>query len=271
MKREIAAAPILAYYYPRKQTVLQTDACIKGLGACLLQDEKPVYFTSKALTDTQRGYVAIELGMLAVAWAMDKFHHFLYASHFILEMDQKPLETILSKSISQATPYLQRILIRTFPYHFTIKYIPGLTNQLADCLSKIGGQKDTIKLSKLHLYQITSQLGTRSDSLQQLRLNTQEDDTLIILKYTTTQGWPSGIKEVPSEIQPYWIFREELMVEDGLILKGTRIVIPSKKQEAILKLIHEGHLGLNKCKLHTKETVHWPGLNAQVLVTSVKS
>ena len=30
---------------------------------------------------------------------MEKFHHFLYASHFILETDQKPLEVILSKSI----------------------------------------------------------------------------------------------------------------------------------------------------------------------------
>ena len=128
MKREIAAAPILAYYNPRKQTVLQTDASIKGLGACLLQYEKPVYFASKALTDAHRGYITIKLESLAVTWGMEKFHHFLYANHFILEMDQKPLEAILSKSINQATPKLQRILIRTFPYHFTMRYIPGLTN-----------------------------------------------------------------------------------------------------------------------------------------------
>ena len=51
MKKEIVSAPVLAYYNPKKQTVLQTDANIKGLGACLLQDEKPVYFASKALTD----------------------------------------------------------------------------------------------------------------------------------------------------------------------------------------------------------------------------
>ena len=77
MKIEIARAPILAYYKPRKQTVLQTDAGIKGLGACLLQDEKPVYFASKALTESQRGYIVIETESLAVAWAMEKFHHFL--------------------------------------------------------------------------------------------------------------------------------------------------------------------------------------------------
>ena len=60
---------------------------MKGLGACLLQEEKPVYFASKALTDAQNSYVAIELEPLAVAWAMEKFHHFLYTSHFILETD----------------------------------------------------------------------------------------------------------------------------------------------------------------------------------------
>ena len=54
MKKEIASAPVLAYYNPQKQTVLQTDASIKDLDACLLQDEKHVYFVSKALTDAQR-------------------------------------------------------------------------------------------------------------------------------------------------------------------------------------------------------------------------
>ena len=76
VKKELVKAPILAYYDPNKETVLQTDASIKGLGACLLQNGKPVYFTSKALTETQKGYVAIELESLVVAWAMEKFHHF---------------------------------------------------------------------------------------------------------------------------------------------------------------------------------------------------
>ena len=33
---------------------------------------------------------------------MEKFHHFLCASHFILETGQKPLDAILSKSLNQA-------------------------------------------------------------------------------------------------------------------------------------------------------------------------
>ena len=73
------------------------DASIKALGACLLADSKPVYFSSKALTDSQQGCVVIRLEALAVSWAIEKFHHFLFASDFLLETDQKLLEAILSK------------------------------------------------------------------------------------------------------------------------------------------------------------------------------
>ena len=59
MKQEIVSAPILPYYNTKKQTVLQTDASIKGLGTCLLQEEKTVYFARKTVTDAQWGYVAI--------------------------------------------------------------------------------------------------------------------------------------------------------------------------------------------------------------------
>ena len=78
------------------------------------------------------------------------------------------------------------------------------------------------------------------------------------------QGWPKSIKQVLPELQPFWTFREELTVEDGLILKGTRIVIPNKQCKAILQLLHEGNLGLNKCKLRAKGSVYWPGLNDQL-------
>ena len=74
-------------------------------------------------------------------------------------------------------------------------YIPGLTKQLADCLSQLGGQKDTIKLPKLYAYQITNQLCARSESLQQIRIAMQEDDELALLKHTITQVGQSQLKK----------------------------------------------------------------------------
>ena len=68
--------------------------------------------------EAQHGYIATELESLTVAWAMETFHHFLYGNHFLLETDQKPLENILSRSLNQAT--------RTFPYNFSVCYLPSL-------------------------------------------------------------------------------------------------------------------------------------------------
>ena len=82
MKKEISSAPVLAYHNPKKQNMLQTDASIKSLGVCLLQEEKPVHFESNTLTDAQKGYVALELESLAVAWAREKFHHFFTCQSF---------------------------------------------------------------------------------------------------------------------------------------------------------------------------------------------
>ena len=84
LKKEIVNASMLAYYSPKKQTTLQTDASIKGFVTYLLQDSKPVYFARKALIDAQKGYVANQLEAFVVTWALEKFHHFLMPATFFL-------------------------------------------------------------------------------------------------------------------------------------------------------------------------------------------
>ena len=240
------------------------DASAKELGACLLQCEHPVYFGSKALADSQKVYVAIELEALAVSWAMEKFHHFLYATKFVLKADQKPLETIMAKGLNAATPRLQRLLIKTFAYDFTVKYLPGENNQLADCLSRLGCLQDKIKLPRLKVHLMTTCLCATSDKLQQIRQATQDDDTMALLKHTITFGWPSTVQELPKELQAYWTFREEMTVENGLILKATKIVIPLTMRESVLQQLHDGHLGFTKCYNCTKQTVYWPNLRKEL-------
>ena len=73
---------------------------------------------------------------------------------------------------------------------------------------------------------INQQLSTPDDVIQDIRIETAKDDELSLLKHTVTTGWPEQIREVPKEVQPYWTFREELTVENGLLLKVTRIIIP---------------------------------------------
>ena len=55
IKKEIVRAPILAYYNPKKETTLQTDASVKGLGTCLLQDQKQSTLQAKCLQRPNEG------------------------------------------------------------------------------------------------------------------------------------------------------------------------------------------------------------------------
>ena len=220
LKREISTAPILRYYNPKKPVVLQMDACTKGLGAVLLQDGHPVYFASRSITEAQQNYVAIELEALAVSWAVQKFHHYLYGRPFMLQTDQKPLQAILSKSLVEATPHMQCLLIPTIPYDMTVEYIKGETNFIADCLSRAPVVEDAIKLPILQVNQITAHAKCTQDKINHLRQSTGKDDTLALLKHTIQHGWPQTIAELPPELHPYWTFRDEITIEDGLLLKG---------------------------------------------------
>ena len=54
---------------------------------------------------------------------------------------------------------------------------------------------------------------------------------------------------------PFWNFRDELSVEDGLILKVQRIILPKSLHAAALEHIHYAHQGADKCKLSAKAAV----------------
>ena len=131
-----------------------------------------MYFASKSLTTAQQNYVAIALEALAVSWAVQKFHHYLYRTSFTLQTDHKPLQAILSKSLVEATPQMQRLLLPTIPYDMTVEYIEGEANFIADCLSRAPVAEDTIKFPILQVNQITAHARCTQDRTGRLQQST---------------------------------------------------------------------------------------------------
>ena len=156
------------------------------------------------------------------------------------------------------------------PYDFTVQYIKGSTNQLADCLSRLGCQKDKIQLPKLKIHAITRHLTATADRLNQFHTETTHDEELALLKHVVQNGWPQVICDLPKKIQPYWTFHEKMSIEDGLILKGTHIIVPNTLHPEMIQLLHIGHLGLEKCLNRAKQSMYWPGLYEEMkeLVTN---
>ena len=97
LKVEISNMKALPYFDVNAETTLQTGASKKGLGACLIQKGKVIWYASRALTKTEQNYQNLEQEALGTIWGMEKFHYFLYGKEFTLETDQKLLVGIYKK------------------------------------------------------------------------------------------------------------------------------------------------------------------------------
>ncbi|XP_014671070.1 PREDICTED: uncharacterized protein K02A2.6-like isoform X3 [Priapulus caudatus] len=260
VKSLITSMCTLTYFDPTKQSTVQVDASSRGLGAVLLQDDRPVAFASKALTETEQRYANIEREMLAVVFGCTRFHTYLYGSTFIVESDHKPLESIHKKNLANAPPRLQRMLLRLQPYDFQLVYKPGSQIGLADGLSRINPQKQpTIELnSTIHTINVAP------NRLVELQRRTDESKELKALKELTVNGWPDEASLVPKELRKHWSAKDSFSVEDGVLLKGCRIIIPEGMQQEVLKKLHEGHQGVTKTQLRAKSCVYWDGISKDI-------
>ena len=69
---------------------------------------------------------------------------------------------------------------------------------------------------------------------------------------------------LPQELHIYWNYREDLSLENGLITKGARLLIPSTLRRKVIEQIHDGHQGIEKCILKAREAVFWPGISIDI-------
>ena len=158
-------------------------------------------------------------------------------------------------------------MLRALKYDITVTYVKGEQVPIADALSRVSPQAVPLKgqLPQLDIHQITSTLPASPIKLQQIRNETADDPVLSKLREVVYQGWPAMREQCPQLLHDYWNFREELTIEDGLILKQERIVMPPNLREEVLTTIHEGHLGQEKCLLQARSAVFWPGITKDVI------
>ena len=104
LKTVISQDSTLTYFNTTEMPVLQTDASLKGLGAALIQNKKPIAYASKSLTDAEKRYACIEWELLAIVFGVQRFHIYLYGRQFKVLTDHKPLVMILQKPLTSAPP-----------------------------------------------------------------------------------------------------------------------------------------------------------------------
>ncbi|CAF4860464.1 unnamed protein product, partial [Rotaria socialis] len=117
---------------------IQTDASKIGIGAVLVQThphgDLPVAYLSKKFTQTQMNWPATEQECYAIIYAIEKWHKYLDGRSFIIETDHKPLLPFNLKQ--QLNSKCERWRLKLQQYQFTVRYIKGKHNTVADYLSR---------------------------------------------------------------------------------------------------------------------------------------
>jgi len=280
--KDIASAEhSLAYYDVNKPIVVQCDASTRGLGATLLQDEKPVAYASRSLTKSEQNYAPIELECLAIVFACRKYDQYIYGhSAVTIHSDHKPLEAIFKKSMLEAPKRLQRMLLALQRYDLNVVYKPGREQLIADMLSRApSSRKPLAMMTKEQIFQllIGDSLAEEVEAvdpkdyvhiaeprIQMIREATTTDKMLQQLMGTVMTGWPEHKHLLPPILKVFWDFRDVIAAHNGILYKGDRMIIPKAVQKNMLSRLHSSHQGIEATLRRARDSIYWQGMTNDI-------
>ncbi|XP_030204757.1 uncharacterized protein K02A2.6-like [Gadus morhua] len=275
LKEALISPPVLAMYDTSRDTKVSADASSYGLGGVLLQkwdsEWRPVAYASRSLSPTEQRYAQVEKEALGLTWACERFRDFLLGKHFCLETDHKPLLSLLgAQALDLLPPRIQRFRMRLMRYSYDIVHVPGKSLWTADTLSRSPVQKkmtanDTELMESTNIYVdcIVNNLPVSPTFMDTLKAQLEADSVCSRVMKMCADGWPDHAQQEPL-LKHFWPEQATLTVQDGLLLKDTRLVIPAAMRNDVLDRLHEGHQGVVKCKARARQTVWWPGLGHQI-------
>lgn len=274
IKRELSSSRVLAHYDPRLELVLTVDAAPGGLGAVLAAryydgTERPIGYASRSLCKSERAYSQIQKEATAIIFGIKRFHQYLYGRQtpFILRTDHKPLMSIFSpdRGISQMTEArLQRYALFLAAYNYKIEFVNSERN-VADYLSRCPvAAGDTITDGTdvpSYMNALSAAGAPLPASPRELSSATANDEILSKVLIYVTKGWP---RRVRAELLAYRRCQHELHVDEGVLMRGHRVVVPTVYRASVLQELHAAHLGIIKMKMIARERLWFPGIDVEI-------
>lgn len=271
IKTDICKIEHLGFFNPKHRTKLITDASPTGLGAVLLQEDmngqtKIIAFASKALTDLERKYFQTEREALSLVWGVEKFKLYLQGRKFVLMTDCKALKFLFSTR-SKPCARIERWVLRLQAYTYDVEHIPGNAN-IADAISRLSlsSPEHFDEPVDAFIRTVAEQSAVAAIEFGDIVKATQEDEVIqkVMIALQT-----KSFDDVPREFKP---FTNELCGIEGVLLRGTRLVIPRYLQHRVLEAAHEAHPGIAAMKRRLRQKVWWPGIdkNAEDFVKNCK-
>ena len=140
LKQALTSPPVLQLPDPNLEFSIDTDASAFQAGCALFQHaddgvRHPIGFWSRSLSPAERKYSAGEREALAIIFAVQLLHPYLWGRHFTVYTDHQALRWVFG--LDDPTGRLSRWALRLQDFDFTVKYKKGADNVVADTVSRL--------------------------------------------------------------------------------------------------------------------------------------
>lgn len=260
---------VLYHYNPDLPLILSCDASNKGLGCVLSQilkddTERPISYASRMLTKPESKYSVIHKEALAIYWGVRKFFQYLAGRKFTLVSDHRPLLALFGENKAlpvMAAGRLQRWAAFLSEFDYEFRHVEGHKNVGADSLSRLPlnvADELTDSSNPDYLNFIERQLPINA---LQIRSATRTDIVLGKVCNYINNGWPIQVED---ELKPFAVRKNELSIDQGIIMWGYRVVIPEKLRKPLLEQLHTTHMGICKTKSLARAYFWYPNLDRDI-------
>lgn len=135
---------------------------------------------------------------------------------------------------------------------------------LADTLSRAPNTQASQSPAENDAFEVMSVSYISTARLEELRKHTAEDEVLQTLSAVIQRGWPTRENQLQPAVKPFFPYRDELTVEEGIVMKGHKTVIPHSLQREYINIVHKGHPGIEATKRRARNIIFWPAMSHDI-------
>jgi hypothetical protein len=143
----VTQAPVLALPNFSQPFLIECDASGNGIGAVLMQNNRPIAFLSKALKGKALHMSTYENELFALVTVVQKWRPYLLGQSFVVRTDQQSLKFLLEQKVG--TPFQQKWITKLLGYDFVVESKKGVENRVVDALSQKEGWEEEVIISLL--------------------------------------------------------------------------------------------------------------------------
>ncbi|KAL4290180.1 hypothetical protein GQ457_14G026510 [Hibiscus cannabinus] len=241
LKERLCNTPVLALPRFNEPFFVETDASGVGIGAVLVQENRPIAYFSQKLSARMQGESTYNREMYAITQAVRKWRQYLLGRKFVIITDQKSLRELTAQTIQ--TPEQQRWLSRLIGYNFEIRYRPSKMNAAADALSR---ETSAVLMALTR---------TTWGIIEDIRKASEQDEALLHIR---------------DQLQNKNSLYQDYDYQCGLVLHRGRIVVPNEiaLRSLLLREYHEsvsgGHAGMLRTFHRLSANFFWENMRREV-------